>query len=245
MGLVFVCNYRGTTYAVPYMQTGMYHEQVATTESGGSPSPPTDPFTGFPVSMNYDQQQQQQWHQFVHTGNPTYYSQQPICLVQVPSTNQPMYQYQPQPLYQYHPSNQPSPMYVLPSAPPQQQYGLSMQCGLADTGTFINFASSGNPPLHHMIPYEPTHEASAIPCKQEFVAPPNNNVPQGAVDVDCQRESSSTTSPMSEFEDDPVLVQIYKSQPPLPTLPSQYLTKTTATVLSEALARLHTDMPGK
>jgi hypothetical protein len=46
-----------------------------------------------------------------------------------------------------------------------------------------------------------------------------------------------------QIDNDHVHAQIYKSQPPPPTLPSQYQTMTPATtiLLSEAIARLNTD----
>ncbi|KAJ6290663.1 hypothetical protein OIU78_026412 [Salix suchowensis] len=46
-----------------------------------------------------------------------------------------------------------------------------------------------------------------------------------------------------QIDDDPVHAQIYKSQPPPPTLPSQYKTITPATtiLLSEAMTQLNKD----
>ncbi|OWM84643.1 uncharacterized protein LOC116205287 [Punica granatum] len=231
--------------AVPHPHSGIYHEQVVKAaafenraalstaldpENNTAPFPSfasshqTVPLSGFPV---------QPFPHLVPTGT-MYLSQRQhsVCLLPVPST-QPVYHLQP-PLY--HPPNPPHPLYVLPSNPTvTQPYGLPVQCGLAGPTGHPHSAISPMPSSQ-----EVTESSNPGPqCTQQHAGLHQGQQIVHPVDFD-QRECSS---PKDEFDDDPARLQIYKSQPPLPTLPSQYqtMTKATTLLLSEALAQLHTD----
>ncbi|KAK4788357.1 hypothetical protein SAY86_019676 [Trapa natans] len=216
--------------AAPVVRAGIHYEQVA---GGAAPSaalepqnisilgpslPPYHQTVRFPV---------QPLHHLIPAG-PMYapQQQQPIRLLPMSST-QPVYQLQP-PLYR--PTNPPYPFYIMPSNPNlPQSYGMGMSghCGLA--------APTGHlyPAVSPVLSSQEVNYASnpGPPCKtdaQQFAS--THQLQQNVQPVEFdQREE--TSSPRDEFDGDPAHVQIYKSQPPLPTLPSQYQTMTNAATL--------------
>ncbi|XP_023890253.1 protein PAL OF QUIRKY isoform X2 [Quercus suber] len=176
--------------------------------------------------------------------------------------------YPAQPLQQFHyQPNQLCPVYFVPvgQMPP---YSLPVQCGLVNTVTAPN-----QPPMcpnaSLIAPQVAYKEAPVAPAKPDLpsqfyrtslahVAAPlvpvpvsyyeNQQQPVGIPQMHHQPQSIPIPSHESakfnnELDDDPARVQIYKSQPPPPLVPSQYqtMTKATANLLSEALAQLHKD----
>lgn len=216
--------------------------------------------SGFPSSLQLDQQQQQL--QFVPAGAQyiTHYPTGPVPVSSYYPIYQPQLQQQ-QPTY--YQSNRPYPVYLLPVRPPQP-YNFSMQGSLIDSAT----VASSQPPMHlnaTMIPSQVVYkEVTAAPPlpdlatkvtgtapgvtplvhvpsnenQQQFVSIPQIHHPTQSIPI-----ASMEAANYSAFEDDPAQSQIYKSQPPAPILPSQYQTMTNATkaLLSEALAQSQAD----
>lgn len=180
-----------------------------------TPSHQTVPVSGFPV------------HPIQHfiSAQPIYLpqQQQPVCLLPISAT-QPTYQLQP-PIY--HPTNAPYPLYIFPSnSTLAQSYGLSIQCGLAGPTSLQQPAAS---PLPSTQEVNDASNTSALSKNDQQQHASLHQVQQIVQSVELDQKE--TSSPRSEFDDDPAQVQIYKSQPPLPTLPSQYQTMTKATTL--------------
>ncbi|KAF9664004.1 hypothetical protein SADUNF_Sadunf17G0110900 [Salix dunnii] len=216
----------------------------------------TVPFSGYPVSLQYDQPQQLQ---FVQTAAPQYVPQNTTGIVPLSS-----YYVMSSPVPQqqvYYQSNQPQPIYLVPVAQP---YNLPMQNGLMNTAT----VDSSRPPIHpdsSMYPAQMAYNVAAslpvaelasqvhktIPRTSSPVAVPHvENQQQGGGPPQMNHQGQPTCAASMEtgnfskqIDDDPVHAQIYKSQPPPPTLPSQYKTMTPATkiLLSEARTQLNTD----
>ncbi|GLT59266.1 hypothetical protein SLA2020_320950 [Shorea laevis] len=177
---------------------------------------------------------------------------------------QPMLQQQ-QPHYY---SNQPFPLYHLPVTQ-TQQYNYAVQCGLVHTPTF----ATGQPQMHLNpsgvpaplvlkevgVASVPVPELTSqvyrnAPTANQLVHVNYNKTEQEQDPIPSQIHHQpqsfagavgETTKYNNEPDDDPAHIQIYKSQPPPPTLPSQYQTMAKATIalLSEALAQLHTNNP--
>ncbi|KAM3760307.1 hypothetical protein ACB098_01G183600 [Castanea mollissima] len=176
--------------------------------------------------------------------------------------------YPAQPLQQFHyQPNQLCPVYFVPvgQMPP---HSLPGQCGLVNTVTAPNQLPL-LPNASLIAPQVAYKEAPAAPAKPDLpsqfyrtslahVAAPlvpvpvsyneNQQQPVGIPQMHHQPQSIPIPSRESanfnnELDDDPARVQIYKSQPPPPSVPSQYqtMTKATANLLSEALAQLHKD----
>ncbi|KAM3712448.1 hypothetical protein ACJW31_01G181300 [Castanea mollissima] len=176
--------------------------------------------------------------------------------------------YPAQPLQQFHyQPNQLCPVYFVPvgQMPP---HSLPVQCGLVNTVTAPNQLPL-LPNASLIAPQVAYKEAPAAPAKPDLpsqfyrtslahVAAPlvpvpvsyneNQQQPVGIPQMHHQPQSIPIPSRESanfnnELDDDPARVQIYKSQPPPPSVPSQYqtMTKATANLLSEALAQLHKD----
>lgn len=217
--------------------------------------------SGYPLSSPLDQLQQQQV-QFFHMG-AHFSSQNPASVFPVasyyPMYNTPLHQQQ----LQYLPS-QPYPVYVVPVGQ-TQTYNSSAQYGSKDTLPVV----SGRPPLHpnsmiipsqvaykDVTPGPPIPEFisqvyRATPVANSLIHVPYNENKQHNVAVPPMHSqppvigvaSRETANYSNEHDDDPVRAQIYKSQPPPPTLPSQYqtMTKATTVLLSEALSQLHVD----
>ena len=213
----------------------------------------TVPFSGYPVSLQYDQLQ------FVQTAAPQYVPQNTTGIVPLSS-----YYVMSSPVPQqqvYYQSNQPQPIYLVPVAQP---YNLPMQNGLMNTAT----VDSSRPPIHpdsSMYPAQMAYNAAAslpvaelasqahrtIPRTSSPVTVPHvENQQQGGGPPQMNHQGQPTCAASMEtgnyskqIDDDPVHAQIYKSQPPPPTLPSQYKTTTPATtiLLSEAMPQLNKD----
>ncbi|KAM4131538.1 hypothetical protein ACJW30_01G182700 [Castanea mollissima] len=176
--------------------------------------------------------------------------------------------YPAQPLQQFHyQPNQLCLVYFVPvgQMPP---HSLPVQCGLVNTVTAPNQLPL-LPNASLIAPQVAYKEAPAAPAKPDLpsqfyrtslahVAAPlvpvpvsyneNQQQPVGIPQMHHQPQSIPIPSRESanfnnELDDDPARVQIYKSQPPPPSVPSQYqtMTKATANLLSEALAQLHKD----
>ncbi|KAB5516625.1 hypothetical protein DKX38_027273 [Salix brachista] len=216
----------------------------------------TVPFSGYPVSLQYDQPQQLQ---FAQTAALQYVPKNTTGIVPLSS-----YYVMSSPVPQqqvYYPSNQPQPIYLVPVAQP---YNLPMQNGLMNTAT----VDSSRPPIHpdsSMYPAQMAYNAAAslpvaelasqahrtIPRTSSPVTVPHvENQQQGGGPPQMNHQGQPTCAASMEtgnfskqIDDDPVHAQIYKSQPPPPTLPSQYKTITPATtiLLSEAMTQLNKD----
>lgn len=268
--LICCCSGNSVATAVSHPQTGTYQDSVASVPAmeNTNSSPPLesegkilDPRTGvetqnmvhvsgFPLSLQFDKPQVQ----FVHAAAPHHLPQNqsgmvpvtPYCLMNSPVPQQQMY-------YQ---TNQPHPIYVVPVGYP---YRFPMQSSLVNPAN----VSSTHPPPHpnpSLNPAQMAYKVAAaspapelgsqvyrmIPTASPLVnAPHNENHQQaeGLPQMNLQAQSMGTANYTNELDDDPARSQIYKSQPPPPTLPSRYRTMTKATpiLLSEALAQLHTE----
>ncbi|KAF8026844.1 hypothetical protein BT93_F3360 [Corymbia citriodora subsp. variegata] len=216
----------------------------------------TIPVSGYPVTPQFDQLQHLQ---FVPAASP-YMSQNPAFVLPV-SQYYPVYQLQPQPLY-YAPS-QSYPTYVVP-VPVAQSQNLPMQGPLRDAPAIASSqpAPDFSPLVNPQVAYKEVPEAHRKPelASQVFSttqgtalhahAPITENKPnlmqmnpvrKHPQPVDVVHEESCYYD--DEYVEDPARLQIYKSQPLPPTLPSQYQTMTEANtlLLTEALSQLNTD----
>ncbi|GLU01568.1 hypothetical protein SLE2022_188730 [Rubroshorea leprosula] len=218
---------------------------------------PTNPNLNLPQQRNV---------QIIHAGSHPV-SHNPPGLLPVPVASyipvyQPMLQQQ-QP--HYH-SNQPFPLYHLPVTQ-TQQYNYAVQRGLVHTPTFatgqpqMHLNPSGVPPplvLKEVgvasvpVPDLTSQVYRNAPTANQVVHVNYNKTEQDPIPSQIHHQPQSfavavgeTTKYNNELDDDPARIQIYKSQPPPPTLPSQYqtMTKATTALLSEALAQLHTNDP--
>lgn len=221
--------------------------------------------SGYPLSSQLDQLQRQQVQfapmdtHFVHQNPAGAFPTAPYY----PVYNTPPHQPQPQPQPHYLP-NQAYPVYLV-SVGQSQIYDSSTQYGCKDSLPVV----TGRPPLHPnstLISSQVTYkEATPAPPIPEFVSqayrttPVANSLVHVAYNENKQQNMTvpqmhnqpqlfgvaprETANYGNEHDDDSVRAQIYKSQPPPPTLPSQYQTMTQATtvLLSEASAQLHMD----
>ena len=231
--------------------------------SSGVPAYKSVLVSGYPLPLQLNQLQQQQV-QFVQVGanyiphNSTGVLPNTSCYTMYPA----------QPLQQFHyQPNHLCPVYFVPVGQ-MPYYSLPVQCGLVNTVTAPN-----QPPIlpnaSLIAPQVAYKEAPVAPAKPDLpsqfyrtslahVAAPlvpvpvsyneNQQQPVGIPQMHHQPQSIPIPSRESanfnnELDDDPAHVQIYKSQPPPPSVPSQYqtMTKATANLLSEALAQLHKD----
>ena len=219
------------------------------------------------LNTPFDQVQQQRV-QYIQTDS-SYIPQNSPGLVPVspfyPVYHTQMHQQQQLVQFQYQP-NQLTPVYFLPVAP-TQAYNFAGYHGFIESPTI----TSSQMPMHMNASYIP-QQVAHIECAQAD-APPNlasqvyntespevaaplihvqyNESQQQAFGLSQnQHQSQSITvayreSPKhsNEVDGDLAHVQIYKSQPPPPSRPSQYqsMTNATAALLSEALAQLHTN----
>ncbi|MBA0769966.1 hypothetical protein Gotri_018651 [Gossypium trilobum] len=162
------------------------------------------------------------------------------------------------------PSNQPRPMYYFPVAP-AQPYTVPVQHSIVHaTGIGV-----GQPQAHPNASLVPTQmvfkevaavpqpaaeltsqQCQKIPAGHQLINVPHTETETRHAGAQVQHQPQSfgvaageTANYANKLDDDPARVQIYKSQPPPPMLPSQYqtMTKATTLLLSEALAKLHTD----
>ncbi|PPS06216.1 hypothetical protein GOBAR_AA14424 [Gossypium barbadense] len=164
----------------------------------------------------------------------------------------------------YYPSNQRRPMYYFPVAP-AQPYNVPVQHSMVHaTGIGV-----GQPQAHPNASLVPTQmvfkevaavpqpaaeltsqQCQKIPAGHQLINVPHTETETRHAGAQVQHQPQSfgvtageTANYANKLDDDPARVQIYKSQPPPPMLPSQYqtMTKATTLLLSEALAKLHTD----
>ncbi|KAL9427680.1 hypothetical protein AB3S75_029795 [Citrus x aurantiifolia] len=219
--------------------------------------------SGYPLSSQLDQLQRQQVQfvpmdtHFVHQNPAGAFPTVPYY----PVYNTPPHQPQPQPHYL---PNQAYPVYLVPVGQ-SQIYDSSTQYGCKDSLPVV----TGRPPLHPnstLISSQVTYkEATPAPPIPEFVSQAYRTTPVANslvhVAYNENKQQNMTVPQMrnqpqlfgvapresanygNEHDDDSVRAQIYKSQPPPPTLPSQYQTMMQATtvLLSEASAQLHMD----
>ncbi|XP_050228095.1 uncharacterized protein LOC126677489 [Mercurialis annua] len=211
--------------------------------------------SGFPLSLQFDQPQ----IQFVHTADPYNLPHNPAGMMPVPSyyvMTSPMPQQQ-----TYYQTSQPAPIYFMPVGHP---YNMPMQSGLVNPMTVASNCPPAHPiplPNSAQVGYKvaaasPMPEAASQiyrtpPMPSSLVNVPRNEshlqdralpqVNQQAQSIDVT--STETANYTNELDEDPLRIQIYKSQPPPPKLAPQCTTvpKATAVMLSEALAQLHTE----
>ncbi|CAE6104194.1 unnamed protein product [Arabidopsis arenosa] len=177
------------------------------------------PISGYPPFMN---QAQQQHIQVIYTGQPYITGNSPMTLPPTAyhHTNHIHYQLPPQPY----------PIYYIPV---EQYSSRHVQAPPVKPGTVLN---------SHQVDSQVVRTSS--PLAPEFssqVYPPSN-----PVDSSVQTSSEATLSTTcrdvfiyntdDDDNNDMARAQIYKSQPPAPTLPSQYQT----IMLTEAFSQLHT-----
>ncbi|XP_030527379.1 uncharacterized protein LOC115738771 isoform X2 [Rhodamnia argentea] len=211
--------------------------------SGAQPCT-TIPVSGYPVNPQFEQLQHVQ---FVPTASP-YRSQNPAFAVPV-SQYCPVYQLQPQQLC-YMP-NHSYPTYAVP-VPAAQSQNLQMQgpsrdaLAIASSQLAPDFSPLVNPPqvACKEVPeaLRKPELAAHVPItenKQNLIQ--MNQVRKHPQPVDVVHEETCYYD--DEYVDDPARLQIYKSQPLPPTLPSQYQTMTEANtlLLTEALVHLNMD----
>ncbi|KAI3412649.1 uncharacterized protein J3R85_017091, partial [Psidium guajava] len=217
------------------------------------------PVSGYPVNTQFDQLQHVQ---LVPTALP-YMSQNPAFAVPV-SQYYPVYQSQPQQLY-YAP-NQSYPTYAVPvPVPVAQSQNLQVRGPLHDASAITSsqlapdISPLVNPPL---VAYKEVPEAlrkpelaSQISATVQGTAPhadvpiaenkqnliQMNQVPKHPQPIDAVHEETCYYD--EDYADDPARLQIYKSQPLPPSLPSQYqtMTEVNTLLLTEALAHLNMD----
>ncbi|KAB2004200.1 hypothetical protein ERO13_D11G172300v2 [Gossypium hirsutum] len=220
--------------------------------------------SGFPVNlMHLPPQQTQVIHEDTRYVQPNMPGMQPV------TSYYPVYYPVPQQQQQHHhhlhyQSNQPRPMYYYPVAP-AQPYTVPVQHSIVHaTGIGV-----GQPQAHPNASLVPTQmvfkevaavpqpaaeltseQCQKIPAGHQLINVPHTETETRHAGAQVQHQPQSfgvaageTANYANKLDDDPARVQIYKSQPPPPMLPSQYqtMTKATTLLLSEALAKLHTD----
>ncbi|KAK8477680.1 hypothetical protein V6N13_087550 [Hibiscus sabdariffa] len=165
--------------------------------------------------------------------------------------------YYPMPQQQQHlhyQSNQPYPMYYVPVTP-TQPYNIPVQQGMVQAMSIGTGQPQAllNAPL--AVPQTVADLASQqyqkIPAGHQHIHVPHTETETRFAGAQIQNQlqlfggvaAGETANQTNKLDDDPARVQIYKSQPPPPILPSQYktVTKATTLLLSEALPKLHTD----
>lgn len=191
------------------------------------------PASGCPLSLQLNQLQQQQV-QFVQVG-ANYIPHNPTGVLPI-SSYYSMSPAQPQQQFHYQP-NQLCPVYYMPVGQ-MAPYNLPVQCGLVNAATAPN-----HPPMHPnasliapqvaykdatVAPPEPDVASQIYRTGHAHVAMPlphneNQQQPRGIPQMHHQPQSIPDTSRESanfrnEPEDDPACVQIYKSQPPPPSV---------------------------
>ncbi|KAK9034956.1 hypothetical protein V6N11_077008 [Hibiscus sabdariffa] len=218
--------------------------------------------SGFPVNLMYlPQQQTQVIHEDTNYVTSSVPGTQPI------TSYYPVYYPVPQQQQQQHihyQSNQPYPMYYVPVAP-TQPYNIPVQHGMVQAtsiyavqpqalrnATFIptqmvlKEVAAASQPVVDLS----SQQFQKIPAAHQHIHVPHTETETRFAGAQIQHQPQSlgvaageTANHTNKLDDDPARVQIYKSQPPPPMLPSQYqtMTKGTTLLLSEALAKLHTD----
>ncbi|OMO80291.1 Phox/Bem1p [Corchorus capsularis] len=213
--------------------------------------------SGFPMNL-MDQPQQQK--QLVYEG--THYIPQNMPGVQPVTSYYPVYHQVPQEQHLHFQSNQPYPVYYLPVVP-TQSYNIPVQCGMVQASTVGSGQPQTHPNASSIPPQRVLKEVTVLPQPMaelnsqtyqkipghQLVHVPYNETETRLVGSQIQHQpqafgpaAGETATCTNKLDDDLARVQIYKSQPPPPTVPSQYQTMTTKAatlILSEAL--VHTD----
>ncbi|KAJ1442563.1 hypothetical protein SESBI_00929 [Sesbania bispinosa] len=156
----------------------------------------------------------------------------------------------------YHP-NQPCPVYLVPigNTPPNSlPINATSQASLNLNASFMNYHVAQDPEVGAMSSFAHgslTSQNYLIDnATTSFIYVPCNGSQQPEMDFYQQSQNIPVTSRESpnpkygnELDDDFTHAQIYKSQPPPPTMSSKYqtMTKETTNLISEALAQLHVD----
>ncbi|KAL4354111.1 hypothetical protein GQ457_06G026510 [Hibiscus cannabinus] len=198
--------------------------------------------SGFRLNlMHLPQQQTQAIHEDAHYVPPdmpgrSYY---PVYYPMPPQQQQ----------HLHYQSNQPYPMYYVPVAP-TQPYNIPVQQGMVQAMSIGTGQPQALPNAPLAVPQPVADLASQqcqnIPAGLQHIHVPHTGTETRFAGAQIQNQPQlfgETANQTNKLDDDPARVQIYKSQPPPPILPSQYKTMTKATTLrlSEALAKLHTD----
>lgn len=224
------------------------------------------------ASSNPLDQMQQQKVQYVQLDSP-YIPQNTLGRVPISSFYPLYHTQMPQQQvmhFQYQPIQLP-PVYLMPVAP-TQAYSFpgypgyienpaltSNQTPVQVKSTYIPFPQvvQNEPTQTDVSPnitshvYNTGHSEIPLVAAAPLLPVPHNESqqqPLGILEPQHQPQSVAIPSrdsskPSNELDDDPAHVQIYKSQPPPPSCPSQYETmnKKTSVLLFEALDQLHTD----
>lgn len=215
--------------------------------------------SGIPVNLMDLPQHQTQ---FIHEG--TNYMPQNMPGVQAVTSYYPVYHSVPQQQHLHYLPSQPYPLYYLPVAP-AQSYNIPVQHGMVQASCIRSCQPQSQPNSSWMPTQVVLKDVAALHRPvAELTSQQYENIPAGHPGIHVPRSeadtmlagaqihhppqpfdvaSGETANYTTKLDDDPVRVQIYKSQPPGPVLPSQYQTMTKATTLhlSEAMAKLHTD----
>ncbi|XP_057960696.1 protein PAL OF QUIRKY [Malania oleifera] len=220
--------------------------------------------SGYVLSTQFEQQQQQPQQQFIHAG-PHYIHHHPAGAMPM-SSYYPVYPSQPQ--HHHHPHPQLDPQYSVYFMPPRptQAYNLSMQqSNLNESATAIPSSRPQAPANATMIPPSAAYNQArnAPPPKPEMAAGvyrtaaassplvqvPSSQHQQQYVGFSQIHHPSQSIAPTSaatanyayEYSD-PAHAQLYYTQPLAPTLPPQYQTMTApAVLLPEAGSQLPTE----
>lgn len=172
--------------------------------------------SGCPLSLPLNQLQQQQ-AQFVQVG-ANYIPHNPTGVLPF-SSYYSMYPAQPQQQFHYQP-NQLCPVYYVPVGQ-MAPYNLPPQCGLVNTAI-----APLHPPMHpnasFIAPQVAYKEAKVAPAKPDL-APQiyktgHPHVAKPLPHNENQQQPMESANFRNELEDDPACVQIYKSQPPPPSV---------------------------
>ncbi|KAE8718715.1 Leucine-rich repeat protein kinase family protein [Hibiscus syriacus] len=217
---------------------------------------------GFPVNLMHPPQQQTQGiHEDTHYVPSNMPGTQPVTPYYTVYYPAPQQQ---QPQYLHYQTNQPYPMYYSPIAR-TKPYSIPMQHGM-DQATSISADQPQALPNAPLIPTQvvlkevaavPQHVADLasqqypkLPAGHQHIHVPRTETETAFAGAQIQHQPQScsvaageTANQANKADDDPARVQMYKSQPPPPVWPSQYqtMTKATTLLLSEAMAKLHTD----
>jgi hypothetical protein len=172
--------------------------------------------SGCPLSLQSNQLQQQQV-QFLQVG-ANYIPHNPTGVSPI-SSYYSMYPAQPQQQFHYQP-NQLCPVYYVPVGQ-MAPYNLPVQCGLVNTATAPN-----QPPMHpntsFITPQVAYKEATVAPAEPDIAShiyrTGHAHVAMPLPHNENQQQPMESANFRNELEDDPAYVQIYKSQPPPPSV---------------------------
>ncbi|KAL7232016.1 hypothetical protein ACSBR2_010102 [Camellia fascicularis] len=258
-------HYLDSVVHVPSMETRVYSRAVETENIVSDPASAIQMLKTVQVpvhqaSLQSDQMQMQHQQQYIQAG--AHYIPQYSAGPMPVSSYYPMYystmlQQQTHNPYQ---TNQPYPVYLMPVRPPQS-YNMSMQCNLVDTATappsqpqMLPPTSVITPPAAYkevMAPELTTKVYRTVAGATPLVQVPSNQNLQPLMDLSETPHPSqsvataaiATTNYDNEYEDELAYNPIYKTQPSVPALLSQFQTMNNAgtLLLSEASKQPHAD----